>query len=540
MPDQESLATNENHPTPPSGHSMSRFWVVNLIIFTILAFFIIGALAVQSTHTIKPPVPLPHPPLISSTPVSNTPSGSVVGYWKLDEGRTTNVRDSSRFNNHGKVVSAEWISGSGIDALDSDGLTSYVRVPSTKNYTFTSENFTLSAWIYPTSEADQIKRGIVSTMGFGSPGYLLAYRKNTGNNLYLETFDGMHNPNAYSIGSVITNTWNYVALVRESGKYTFYINALPDSVIADTAFDIQNSSDLLIGATEASQYPDPGGGYFSGKIREVTIYNTALTAKDIQKEYQRASAAILRPAAKTSTNQVKEVSALGTYCLPGEKPACQLPVAEWNFDTSGGNTVYDSSGHANHGTISGGIVWKAREDCVSGSCLYLDGNTASYVAFPDSPTLRFQDELTFEAWIKPTTLKQAFILDKWASGKEDTQISIGATPGKLTFYLYGPFDESGLNSTQKIPQNEWTHVATVYDGTTASVYINGQLDAVHSVSKPLRNANGTLYLGLNPDRADLLSMGYRGYIDDVHLFSYARSPTQIRRDYQMGKTFEAQ
>jgi hypothetical protein len=63
---------------------------------------------------------------VESTPL---PSG-LMAYWKLDEGAGTTVSDSSGNNYQGTIQGANWIDGKFNKALNFDGVSSYVNIPS--------------------------------------------------------------------------------------------------------------------------------------------------------------------------------------------------------------------------------------------------------------------------------------------------------------------------------------------------------------------------------------------------------------------------
>jgi len=57
------------------------------------------------------------------------------------------------------------------------------------------------------------------------------------------------------------------------------------------------------------------------------------------------------------------------------------PFIYLEFDEGHGATTYDSSGNDNNGTINN-AAWKSEEECLSGRCLYFDGD-GDYVSIPD-------------------------------------------------------------------------------------------------------------------------------------------------------------
>ncbi|MDA3806274.1 MAG: DUF2341 domain-containing protein, partial [Thiomicrorhabdus sp.] len=106
------------------------------------------------------------------------------------------------------------------------------------------------------------------------------------------------------------------------------------------------------------------------------------------------------------------------------------PVGHWSFDEGYGTTAHDSSSGNNDGIITG-ATWQDESMCLSGKCLYFDGES-SYVEIPDSDLMDINGEMTLEAWIKTgTTTKQTI-----ASIGEEIEIYSKRLGGTGDDYIY--------------------------------------------------------------------------------------------------------
>lgn len=217
------------------------------------------------------------------------------------------------------------------------------------------------------------------------------------------------------------------------------------------------------------------------------------------------------------------------------------PVGFWKFDESGGVVATDSSGNGNDGTLT-----KASLRVTNGkynSAIYPSGDIASksnYVDINNTPSLNITGPITLEAWIYPTSypgnrLATAYsgIINK---GGINTYRGYGLLWGNntniRTYSIVFNLSGSTLNAENAITAlNQWYHIAGVYDGTKAYLYINGELVNSHTSGNPQDSITVPLEIGrLSP--SNLNAYGFPGMIDEVKIYSYARSADQIRADME--------
>jgi hypothetical protein len=96
-------------------------------------------------------------------------------------------------------------------------------------------------------------------------------------------------------------------------------------------------------------------------------------------------------------------------------------------------------------------------------------------------------KITIEAWIRPTTLAgNGIIVSNYTTPNNQLQFLL-RRDGSTILFLLGPGNViasySGISTAANTVTNTiWQHVAGVYDGTVASVYINGVLSASNTTS----------------------------------------------------------
>lgn len=142
--------------------------------------------------------------------------------------------------------------------------------------------------------------------------------------------------------------------------------------------------------------------------------------------------------------------------------------------------------------------------------------TNSYVRVADAAGLRIPNNLTIEAWIKPTAVPNGH---KHIVGKNNWELSVEASGSgvKVLFEFSSGGNWRTLTSGQ-IALNQWYHVAGVYDGSNMRLFVNGSRVAsmltsgnIDQTANPLRIAS-----------ADASGDFFKGLIDEVRLSSGIR------------------
>lgn len=217
-------------------------------------------------------------------------------------------------------------------------------------------------------------------------------------------------------------------------------------------------------------------------------------------------------------------------------------IHEWRMDEGTGTTAADNIGTFD-GTLQGGTSWttgnmltigcsQATELQAAGHALDFDG-VNDKVIIPSSPSLRFTDAFTVEAWVNPRSFSQ------WESFLSHAQDNLGDESGYGWDFINGqlrfriaqvgmPQDQWNSDPGFPISLNEWTHVAATYENDTLKVYKNGILEG--SRYKP----GGVDYTFLPNDfrigafHDDNEDFYFDGQVDEVRLWSQARTETQLR------------
>ena len=156
--------------------------------------------------------------------------------------------------------------------------------------------------------------------------------------------------------------------------------------------------------------------------------------------------------------------------------------------------------------------------------LFLNGPTLGYVEVPDSPSLNPTSAFTFEAWVNITDTGGC----RSIAGKNYQQAWwIGVCSGPtLRSYLKG---SGSLRDAGTIPSGQWTHIAVTFDGANRFHYINGELVGTFAETGPLTTSTAPVQIGSDP----VYPHTPLGSIDDVRLWSIARSQSEVREDLKI-------
>ena len=196
-------------------------------------------------------------------------------------GSGTTWTDLSGNGNNGTLVNGVGYSGSNGGFLSFDGTNDYITVSNVQPNT---NNFTISVWVYKFNNTsndyiwDFGANGGTLSAGTSVGGYGFRYYNGTlgtGSNMYTQgtTPD--------------INKWYNVVISRNSGTSSMYVNS---SFITSSSGDTYNisSTTLTIG-----DYGGSGTYSHDGYISNFKIYNRALTASEIQQNYNATKSRFL-------------------------------------------------------------------------------------------------------------------------------------------------------------------------------------------------------------------------------------------------------
>lgn len=196
-------------------------------------------------------------------------------------GSGTTWTDLSGNSNNGTLTNGPTFSSANNGSIVFDGTNDFIIDSSTVNIPVGSSSRTIQMWVYPTTNTNnfvQLGTGgggnqiyVVQYYRIGSPDYVFTDGVNGGNNL---TISGAQLPTL--------NAWNFFVFGNSGQDYFYYLNGV--SRLTGTWPVTLNT----VGQKYVIGNRDDGSGFnipISGSVALVSIYNRALTASEIQQNY---------------------------------------------------------------------------------------------------------------------------------------------------------------------------------------------------------------------------------------------------------------
>jgi hypothetical protein len=323
---------------------------------------------------------------------------------------------------------------------------------------------------------------------------------------------GQYNGAIYEVGQP-SNMWQHLTGTYSNGTWTLYQNGL------QVAFNnLAPSAD-----SEAALTFGNSGGFesFHGSLDDIAIYNRALTAQEIQNLYTGTTPA---PCAALPSNLQQG--------LVGYWPFC-------------GN-ANDESGNGNNGTVNGATLTEDRFGKQQSA--YSFNGISDYIEIVDDSTLDLTNQYSLAAWINIPDYSlniqsepMRTVLSKPRPGGGGGYSlraleGISFNGGNALAYVSGWNNEltnGGLASLDTIPLYNWTYIAFTYDGETAKLYKNGQLNNQLTTAFMLLNSDISLFFGKEFVSNNSGSRWFKGSLDDIGIWNRALTAEEVQELYTL-------
>jgi len=156
--------------------------------------------------------------------------------------------------------------------------------------------------------------------------------------------------------------------------------------------------------------------------------------------------------------------------------------------------------------------------------------SSSSITIPNNPSLQITGGITISAWVYPAAgvnwnaYPTIYATDGFGNG-----YAIITGTGGAVYFFYGYPGTPHFSSTGTLNAGQWNSVVCTFDGSNMHIYINGNLDATSAAVTP-----NPVYTNAVPEIGSeygFSNQTWRGYIDDLAIFSRALSATEVSDIY---------
>lgn len=427
------------------------------------------------------------------------------GYWRLNEAGGTTAQDASGNNHPGSYVGTVAYSQPAVineptTSIGFNGSTTTVTSSAVAQGA-TNNSYSIEGWALFTGAppgtavsiaSQEAASGVESTIYW--TGTAFEFQHGAPSSFIHAT---------YTFTPVVGTAYHLVG-VYDGVNAKLYVNGV---LVATTAASTSNAG---VTGTRIGSFSNSGGiDFWPGRISDVAVYNSALTAAQIANHYLAGIASYARG---LTYDKVILADGPGGYWPLTEAASPFRDLSGNGYDLSqGGDTPYQIATSPIIGAPTGEKVssWAG----TSGS------------ATTSSSVLGYAPPFTLEAWVNPTDFATfRGILDK----------ASGGSPAPYDWYLMQtsglPDLVAGGTATAAPAAGAWSHLAvTVTAGNAITHYLNGAPNGTATFT-PSANGTGSVMIAARPDGGTR----WKGGLAHCAVYPVALSAAQIKAHYLSG------
>jgi hypothetical protein len=383
-----------------------------------------------------------------------------------------------RFNPFGTstAYSTSVIGGSGyFDSSD------YLSLADNANLNPSTQDFVMEAWVYLTGTTGN-NQGINGKGTPGTDGYTLFVT----NALVLSFVWNGTGGATITGGTLVLNTWNHVAVVRNSSVIRLYLNGVGAGSSTACTTDITSTETKFVGQARGG---NPMLGYMS---------NYRMTKGSLPSGYDATSSTLTVPTAPLTA--ISGTSLLLSYI---------------------NGAIFDNAMMNNLETVGNAQISTSVVKYGTGS-LAFDG-TGDYLSTRSTPNLAFgSGNFTIECWAYATSLgSYNALFAQWPDngGTANNSYTLESVGSNMEFYWATSSGLQGPATLGTITTGVWIHWAICRSGNTLYPFKNGVLGTTVSITDAPNSPTSAVTIG----GAVAGGGEWIGYIDDLRITKgYAR------------------
>jgi len=357
------------------------------------------------------------------------------------------------------------------------GSGNYISAASNSAFALGTGDFTVEAWVYPTSAYTTFNYilGVAVTDGlvfYVTGGNLVVRAYNTGDLLSSSTIPQL-------------NTWTHVAATRSGTTLRIFVNGVQTASTTNSTNFAQGAAYVGNDGTNAA----PWYGYISNfrLVKGTAVYTAAFTPPTTPLTAITNTSLLTCQSNRFVDNSANAfaITVAGTPSVQAFSPF--LPTDTYSAATVGGSGYFDGTG--------------------------------DYLSIADNAAFNLGTfNYTMEFWTYPTSFAANAVpfTYQWNdSGGTRLIAFVQNTNGTLTVYFYDA--TNNFTSTNTVQLNAWNHVALVRNsGNVFSLYINGVQGATSTVSISYPDSSNPIQIGASWN-GSTSTAPYTGYISNTRV-----------------------
>jgi len=364
---------------------------------------------------------------IASNVTPQLPSDeNLVGYWSFDDGTGATARDGSGNGNTGTLVAMgeeNWVAGVAGSCLDFDGANEYINAG---NGTILSGTMTISAWILWNNLTDS-QYVMINT---DTDSKNLFYHSLDLNKLYFGwrmDNDGVDRRISLNHSGILTaGVWHHIVAVIDSvgGTHKIYVDGVEKYTTTKT---------YTVGTVETPTYfAYATTQKLNGKLDEVRIYSSVLTANEIKALYLNPSgvksALGLAAAPGADVTQTIIDGGLITTGYITLSTAGNIKSGQTAFNTGQGFWLGDVGGSAKFSIGNPAGNYYTYEE--STGALTINGST---ITSPTITGIQSGSEIAIQGWQSTLSFSASdYRTVGWSAGNDETITLLDGTVYTIT------------------------------------------------------------------------------------------------------------
>jgi hypothetical protein len=437
----------------------------------------------------------------SRTVASNTATAiTVSSAW------TTNPDTTSVYQITSKD---EWGEGKNKTAIDFDGVDDYADLGDVLD--MGKNDMTISTWIKTSVTGSS--QYLISKSKAASQNYRYAVGvQNSKLKLFLQGDDPGADVTLLGNANVADGLWHFASFMFDrDGNASIYVDG-----VYDNSTSISHWSDLEMNSNNPFRIgiytnADNAGvsGVFSGSMDNVRVYNYIRTQEEILTDYNEGKSV------KFGENNQDLNSGLVGY---------------WNFEEGAGQTVYDSSGNGNNGTLGASSAVGADDPIFGtgygssgegGAGIRMDG-VDDYLLIPEGLSGISQSiQSTISFWFNKPSGSADVLLNKGSSG---FYVLVAGS------YVRYSVNSVNYDTTVTVPTNVFNNLTYSKNGSNLDVYLNGVF-----IERIAGVGNLPALSALTVGKYHVDGFHFDGSIDEVRIYNRAISDDEVRTLYNQKK-----